>query len=162
MKADIYLTTYSGGLCIIGSTGLTANLENEFALSIVDSGGIGNRIPGGLGRLVLYNGKRTASQGLYYSSGTVPLNTTVTVSVNRTSAGVYSMTIGGQSQTVTRATIADPTPTSVYGNVNIPVYVGLDVSNGVKFSGAINNVVLSGGTSGGVPIPTAGTIITIS
>jgi hypothetical protein len=125
---------------------LTANLENEFGFFVVDNFLSGNRVPG-VGRLGVSNGMRTATLGIYYSSGTVPLNTTVTVTANRTAAGVWSMTIDGQSQTVTKATIADANPTSVFGNVNIPVYVGVDWTIGRKFSGYVSNPVLSGGTA---------------
>ena len=148
MKADIYLTSYvwSGG-CIICSLSptFTANLENEFGFYVVDNVLAGNRVPG-VGRLAVYNGMRTSTLGIYYSSGTVPLNTTVTVTANRTAAGVWSMTIAGQSQTVTK-TNADPNPTAVYGNVNIPVYVGVDWTIGRKFSGYVSNPVLSGGAA---------------
>lgn len=148
MKADIYLTSYvwSGG-CIICSFSptFTANLENEFGFYVVDTVLSGNRVPG-VGRLAVLNGKRTATLGIYYSSGTVPLNTTVTVTANRTAAGVWSMTIAGQSQTVTKTT-ADPNPTTVFGNVNIPVYVGINWTIGRQFSGYVSNPVLSGGTA---------------
>jgi hypothetical protein len=157
MKADIYLTSYvwSGG-CIICSLSptFTANLENEFGFIVVDNGLSGNRVPG-VGRLGVFSGMRTATLGIYYSSGTVPLNTTVRVTANRTAAGVWSMTIGGQSQTVTKAAIADANPTAVFGNVNIPVYVGVDWTQYKPFSGYVSNVVVSGGTSTG-PSPTVG------
>ena len=157
MKANIYLTSYASLNFIICSSSptFTANLENEFGFFVVDTGGNNNLISGGVGRLAVSNGKRTATLGIYYSSGTVPLNTTVTVTASRTAAGVWSMTIAGQSQTVTKATIANTNPTAVFGNVNIPVYVGVDWTQYKQFSGYVSNVVLSGGTSTG-PSPTVG------
>ena len=154
MKANIYVTSYASLNFIICSSSPTANLENEFGFFVVDTSGNNNFIPGGVGRLAVYNGKRTVTLGIYYSSGTVPLNTTVTVTASRTAAGVWSMTIAGQSQTVTKATMP-VYPTAVFGNVNIPVYVGADWTQYKQFSGYVSNVVLSGGTSTG-PSPTVG------
>jgi hypothetical protein len=149
MKADIYVTSYASLNFIIGSSSptFTALLENEFGFYVIDTGGNNGYCPGLAGRLSIFYGKRTATLRIYYSSGTVPLNTTVTVTASRTTAGVWSMTIDGQSQTVTKANIADANPTAVFGNVNIPVYVGVDWTIGRAFSGYVNNPVLSGGTA---------------
>ena len=100
MKADVYMNSYDDLYCIICAVSNAYFIENEFTLSVCKPDPNTQYVP--LGALLIYNGMRGSSGGVFYTTTTVPLSVWTTIEVKRSSSGQWRMSINGQAQTVSR------------------------------------------------------------